>query len=223
MKRFFAILICLSFVPLALPQTTPQNASLPPVQRHVQGQTIVSNELPAADFTLTSDFQYVGTQVVNLYGNALAEQHLFVKSASGAVQSFCWLQFEHRLPAFLRPYNYPLPGSTEMGGLPFVYDTKAFLAYDDSLKSDPQSDGFAISKLLATKNLSFPHNAARIRMFHLPTPDHLSELMIIYGESLPGDSKIPASAEGVLLDEASPDFTKLLLAHVKQSLTIHKH
>jgi len=223
MKKLFAFLTCLSFAAFALPQNSPQSSQLPPAQRRVQGKTIVSNELPAADLTFAADFQYVGAQVVNLYGNALAEQHLFVKTSGGAVQAFCWIQFEHRLPAYMHPYVYPLPGSTEIGGLPFVYDTKAFLAYDDSLKSDPQSDGFAISKLLATKNLSFPKNAARIRMFHLPTPNHLSELMIIYGESLPADSKIPASADGVLLDEASPDSAKLLLAHVKQSLTIHKH
>lgn len=219
MKILFAILLCLPFVPLAHSQTTP----LPPVQRHVQNQTIVSNELPAADLTFASDFQYVGAQVVNLYGNALAEQHLFVKTSNGAVQAFFLIQFEHRLPAFMHPYVYPLPGSTEIGGLPFVYDTKAYLAFDDALKSDPKSDGFAISTLLATKNLRFPKNAVRTRMFHLPTPDHLSELMIIYGESLPEGSKIPASADGVLLDEASPDSAKLLLAHLKQSLTIRKH
>src|SRR5262249_25010023 len=78
MKKFFAILFCVSLVPLALLQTTPQNAPLPAVQRNVQGQTIISNELPAADLTFTPDFQYIGAQVVNLYGNALAEQHLFV-------------------------------------------------------------------------------------------------------------------------------------------------
>ena len=219
MKKIFAILFCLAPVPLA----SPQNAPLPSVQRHVQNQTIFSSELPAADLVFASDFQYIGAQVVNLYGNALAEQHLFVKTAGRAVQAFCWIQFEHRLPAFLHPYNYPLPGSTEIGGLPFVYDTKAFLGYDDSLKSDPQSDGAAVSKLLTTKNLSFPKNVARIRMFHLPTPDRLSELMIIYGESLPADSQIPAATDGVLLDQASPDSAKLLVTHVKQSLVIHKH
>ena len=197
-KNFSATTICVAFACFALPQDPPLNAPLPPVERHVQGQTIISNQLPVADLTFAPDFQYIGAQVVNLYGNALAEQHLFVKTSGGAVQAFYWIQFEHRLPAFLHPYVYPLPGSTEIGGLPFVYDTKAFLAYDTALKSDPQSDGFAIGKLLATKNLYFPKTAARTRMFHLPAPDHLSELMIIYGEALPPDSKIPATADGIL-------------------------
>ena len=52
-----------------------QNASTPPLQRRVQNQTIISNELPAADLTFEKDFRYVGGQTVNLYGNADAEQH----------------------------------------------------------------------------------------------------------------------------------------------------
>jgi hypothetical protein len=48
------------------------------VEREVRGQTIVSNALPAADLTFADDFRYVGSQVVNLYGAAEAEQHVFV-------------------------------------------------------------------------------------------------------------------------------------------------
>jgi hypothetical protein len=76
---------------------------------------------------------------------------------------------------------------------------------------------------MAQQHLAFPKNAARVRMFHLPTPDRRTELMIIYGESLPADSKIPASADGLLLDKASPESAKLLLDHAHQGLSIRKH
>ena len=43
--------------------------------------------------------------------------------------------------------------------------------------------------------------------------------MIIYGESLPADSKIPALAQGLLLDKAFPDIARLLLDHARQGLS----
>ena len=58
-----------------------QNAPAPVVQRQVQGQTLISRELPAAQFTFSIDYRYMGGQVIALYGNAEAEQHLFVRGA----------------------------------------------------------------------------------------------------------------------------------------------
>jgi hypothetical protein len=210
----------------ALSKVRTQRPALQPstVQRKLQNQTLVSGELPAADLTFSSDFHYVGAQVVNLYGNAIAEQHLFVETdPNGALTRFYWLQFEHFLPTNKYTYDYKLPGNTDIGGLPFNYDVKAFFGYDAAQLSDPKSDGAALAALMAQHHLAFPKNAARARMFHLPTPDHRTELMIIYGESLPADSKIPASNDGVLLSDASPDSASLLLAHAKQSLSIRKH
>jgi hypothetical protein len=220
MKKLSALFLTALFCSLVLSQIAP----LPPVQRRVQNQTIVSNELPAADLTFAKDFHYVGAQVVNLYGNAIAEQHVFIEPvANGDIARFYWLQFERFLPTNKYTYDYKLPDNTDIGGLPFNYDVKAFLGYDAAQLSDPKSDGAALAALMAQHHLAFPKNAARVRMFHLPTADHRTELMIIYGEALPSGSKIPASAEGVHLDQASPESANLLLAHAKQSLTIRKH
>lgn len=220
MKKSVALFFTLLLSSLALSQNSP-------VQRKVQNQTITSNELPAADLTFAKDFRYIGAQVLTLYGNGQAtseaEQHLFVKGPeSGTIQSFYWVQFEHRLPATKYTYDYKLPGSTDIGGLPFVYDARAFIGYDAELQSDPKSDGAAISRLMSQHHLALPKKLMRIRMFHLPTPDRRTELMIIYGESLPSNSKIPATTEGVSLDASSPESANLFLAHAKQSLTIRK-
>jgi len=194
------------------------------MQRQVQGHTIISNELPAADLTLAKQFRYVGGQVVNLYGNADAEQHLFVSVGNdGSVQSFYWVQFEHFLPTNKYTYDYKPDRITDIGGLQFIYDVKSFLGYAAALQSDAASDGAAMSRLAAQHELAFPKNAARVRMFNLPTADRRTELMIIYGESLPQDSKVPATTDGVRLDDASPETAKGILEHAREGLTIRKH
>jgi hypothetical protein len=62
-------------------------------------------------------------------------------------------------------------------------------------------------------------------MFYLPTPDHRTELMMIYGEALPEDSKVPLKSsrdEGVLLDDAAPQPAKDLLRRALQGVTVRK-
>src|SRR4051812_35417198 len=104
MRRLvFSTLFAVSFVACAQNPAPPT----PPVEREVKRQTIVSNQLPAADLTFADDFRYVGSQVVNLYGTAFAEQHLFVTGpGSGPVDRFYWVQFEHYLPTNSHTYNY---------------------------------------------------------------------------------------------------------------------
>lgn len=212
-------LLGLLFSALAL----AQNAPSPGVQRQVRGQTIISKEFPAADLTFPEDFRYVGGQVVNLYGNAEAEQHLFARAAgSGPVQGFYWVQFEHFLPSNNMTYDYKPERTTDIGDLRFIYDVKSFLGYAAMQSDDPRSDGAAMSALLARHDLAFPKKAVRVRMFYLPTSDRRTELMIIYGESLSDDSKIPVSDDGVRLDDASPEAAKAVLDHARQGLTIRK-
>lgn len=205
---------------LALAQDQDRTATRP-VQRQVKGQTLISKELPAARFTFDKDYRYLGGQTVNLYGNAEAEQHLFVKAASsGPVERFYWVQFEHFLPSNNRLYDYPADRTADFGSLRFIYDVKGFPDYDAMQAEDPVSDGAAIRRLLAQHNLAFPKKAARVRMFHLPTADRRTELMIIYGEALAEGSKVPVGTDGVALDAAAPDTAKILLEHAQEGLRI---
>ena len=188
----------------------------------MRGQTIISNRLPAADLIFGDDFRYVGSQVVNLYGNAFAEQHLFVKSATtGPVDAFYWVQFEHYLPTNGNTYNYPPERTTDFGGLQFIYDVRAFADYSGATR-DPRSDGAAVAALLARHDMKFPARMARVRMFHLPTADRRSELMIIYGEVLPPSSRIPTGGGDISLDSQSPADANVMLARTRQGLKVRK-
>jgi len=206
--------ICLAMA-LTAPNLFAQNL------RTVRDNTIVSPDLPKADLTFGPEFHYVGGQQVNLYGMADAEQHLFVKAGhNGAIDAFYWVQFEHRVPSDKHSYNYPADHTTDIGRLDFVYDVKSWPDLASNLKADPASDGAAISRLAEKSDLKFPERAARIRMFHLPTPDRRTELMIIYGEALPENSPAPVRAGGADLCKESPAFAQQMLDRLKGQLTI---
>jgi hypothetical protein len=150
MRTIVSAGLCVLLSSLALAQGP--SAPQPPPQRNVEGQTIVSKELPAAELIFGKDFRYVGGQVVNLYGIADAEQHLFVKAPnSGAIERFYWVQFEHFLPSNAKTYHYKPDRTTERGGLQFIYDVEAFSDYAGLENADPATDGFAIHKLLAAQ------------------------------------------------------------------------
>jgi hypothetical protein len=215
-RTTLAVLVLASAV---VAQNAPSSADS---LREVRGQTIISNEVPRADLNFGKDFQYVGGQRVNLYGMAAAEQHVFAVASKGVVERFYWVQFEHRLPSDKHTYNYPADYTTDIGGLRFTYDVKSWSDYAADLAGDPASDGAAIERLLGEHNLALPQKAVRVRMFHLPTPDRRTELMIIYGEALPDDSKIPVDEDGVDLDKEAPESAHLFLEHARRDLGIVK-
>ena len=219
MQRFrstLAALICCSLSSLAL----SQDSSPPGLRRQVNGQTLVSPDVPRAEFNLAKEFHYVGGQIVNLYGNAEAEQHIFVVSKDRVVERFYWIQFEHFLPSNKHTYDYKPDHTTDIGSLRFIYDVKAWPDYAANQAEDPDSDGAAIARLLDEHNLVFPKRTARVRMFHLPTMDRRTELMIIYGEALPDDSAVPVRDGGVPLDKEAPDAAHLFLEHARRDLGI---
>lgn len=191
-----------------------------PLSRSVKGQTIVSTASPAAQLSFRKEFTYIDGQVVRLYGNAEAEQYLFaVPSSDGIAREFYWIQFEHFLPTNARIYEYPSQNPVNIDGLPFTYDVKSFSDYAAMQESEPGSDGAAMISLLAAHHLRFPTKAARVRLIHLPTADHRTELMIIYGEAISSDV-IPVKAEGVRLDDVVPDAARLMLGRAKEGLRI---
>ena len=172
---FFATLACSA---VGAQSAAPAHPATSPMQRVVRGQTIVSRTLPAATFVIDSSYRYVGGQVVNLYGNADAEQHVFVAGGrSGPVERFVWIQFEHFLPSNNYRYDYKADRTTEIGALSFIYDVKSWTDYTVTA-DDPRSDGAAVATLLGKQGLAFPKRAARVRMFHLPTPDRRTELLL---------------------------------------------
>jgi hypothetical protein len=190
--------------------------------RHVSGGTVFSEESPRVELSVRKGYRFIGTQQVNLYGVAEAEQYVFARQGrDNTVESFYWIQFEHFLPSNDRTYNYGSKNTTQIGNLHFVYNVGSWPDYLTEMAGNSASDGAAVERLLEKRHLSFPHRAAHVRMFHSPSADRRSELMIIYGEALPQNSAVPVREKGLVLDTESPDSAQMLLEHARQGLVIH--
>jgi hypothetical protein len=168
-------------------------------------------------------FQFIGDQQITLYGNAVAEQYVFVGSGAGTTaERFYLLQFEHFLPTNKLTYKYDSMQTTRIGELKFIYDVKSFSDLAATLAEDRASDGAALERLLAKQNLCLPHKAILVRMVHLPSADHRTELLILYGEALPLDSDIPMGKGRVRLYKQSPRTAQTFLEHARQALVVRK-
>ena len=80
---------------------------------HVRGRTVFSAESPKVEPSVRKGYRFIGTQQVNLYGVAEAEQYLFARQGrDNTVESFYWIQFEHFLPSNDRTYKYGSKNTT---------------------------------------------------------------------------------------------------------------
>jgi hypothetical protein len=191
--------------------------------RHVSGRTIISEKLPKAKLTLPKGFRFIGNQQINLYGNAEAEQYVFARSSTGSiVESFYLLQFEHFLPTNNLTYKYDAMQPTQIGDLPFIYDVKGFSDLAATVGEDQASDGAAVERLLAKQDLSLQHKCVLVRMIHLPSPDHRTELLILYGEALPLHSDVPIGEDGVHLDTELSGMAQAFLDHARNGLIVRE-
>jgi len=189
--------------------------------RYRKGRTIFSKESPKLALSVRKGLRFIGTQKVNLHGNAEAEQYIFAKSSPNhTVERFYLVQFEHFVPTNNLTYDYASMPTTQIASLPFNYDVKSLPDMAALLKGDPGSDGAAMERLLTEQHLSLPPRTAMVRMFHLPSADHRSELMIIYGEALPQDTAVPVRKGGVLLDKESPGSAQMFLEHARRGLVV---
>jgi len=189
--------------------------------RHLKGRTIVSEKFPKVQLTIRRGFLFVGEQRLNLHGNAEAEQYVFARpGGENTAKQFLLIQFEHFLPTNNFTYDYASMPTTQLGNLPFNYDVKSLPDLGALLLDDQGSDGAALVQLLAKRHISLPHNTAMVRMFHVPSADRRTELMIIYGEALPRDLAIPDRKSGDSLDKESSSSAQMFLEHARQELVV---
>src|SRR5262245_22977672 len=188
----------------AFTSASAQSPSSPPEQkpaelpsRKVEGQVLISTEMPAVKLEFDEAFNYVGGHHFILYEVARAEQHFFVDAdQEGRIKRMYWVQFEGYLPSNKHTYRYKASKTVSIGGLEFIAD-----AAPRNLKDNPgrpDSDGARARAFLESKGYRMASDEVLSqRLVHLVDEEKRNELMIIYMED--------SSATGLTAADLGPN------------------
>ena len=177
--------------------------------REVNRGTLISKADPAASLVIGDAFQYAGGQTIDILKVAGAEQHFFIDAAADhSIRRFFWVQFEHYHPDNTYTYDYSgIPQRpVQIGRLTFGGDVRVSERYF-TMDDRPGSDSRAAENFLRAKGFRLDGTFVTLRLFHLPDATRRRELMIIYGEILPGG----ASSEQV---------AAAITAHAQAKITV---
>lgn len=149
-----------------------------PLERVVEGQTILSTSDPAIRIQIAQGYEYVGGQRFILRGVADAEQHFFVDADEAkAIQRLYWIQFEHFLPAHDGEYSYERDEPLTLGDLGLRVHVRR---YTEPPAAD--SDRARAFEYLERAGYAVPTTGTRVRLVYVPDADRRQEVMIIYLE-----------------------------------------
>lgn len=161
-----------------------------PRLREVDGGTLISTAGPAASFVFGKSFPYAGGQIIDVLKVAGAEQHFFVDAAADrSIRRFYWVQFEAYYPDNTHTYNFSgIPQKpVSVGRLAFMGDVRVKANYF-TMDDRPASDSKAAADFLRARGFKLDGTFVTLRLFHLPDESRRRELMVIYGEALPGEA-----------------------------------
>jgi hypothetical protein len=152
-------------------------------QRSVQNNILRSEELPAIQIKIDTQFAYVGSTNFILYDVAHVEQHHFiVTDAQKRVQRRLWFQFEGYLADNDHKYNYSDMEALTLNGFTFLHNAYV-LNIEDVYQERPTSDSAHVVDFLKEKGYVLSGELMTKRMVWLDA-DLRNELMIIYSEIL---------------------------------------
>ena len=186
---------------IALGLAAPVMAADMPLERTVQGNTVISNRDPQVHIDVPPSATFVGTDtwMLQSYWDDIMLYAFVDAGAQRQVQRLYWVQFEAYLPSHPEEHHhYDSTRHVTLGGMDFLVDT--WTESPGSQKDVPDSDDAHLHGLLTAKGYSLPASMMTVRFVHLMDGGR-KELMFIYSEPTPagliaGDLKKSGKAYG---------------------------
>ena len=155
---------------------------------------------PNIRIDIDTALEYVGSQRWILYGNAQAEQHLFVRKSADGVERFLWVQFEEYIPSSNGRYDYSR--DTPISAFGRELRTTKQLWNVPTTEARPESDGAYARKMLREHGIVLGPKMFYERFIYLPDSTRRRELMVIYAErAKDSDASLSKEAMEPLLAE----------------------
>jgi len=152
--------------------------------RYVEGQKLISTQMPGIAIRFSDEYLYVGRSLFTLFKNSTVEQFHFVKSDEAKmVKAVFTVQFESFLPHINQTYDYKIKDSLSLNGTSFLYSpvyNKSQAIVSDTVKSDV----WHRLMYLLFKGYQLPAEVMGHRFIKLLDDTKRSEILIIYNENL---------------------------------------
>ena len=149
--------------------------------RRLAGNTVVSEQLPAVEITVTETLAFVGELRFTLSEVAEAQAFVFVAGRVPEVGQVLIVQFEGYLPGRGGTYTYPSPRRITLGRHPYQSDT-ALLSLTPP--PPPESNVGRILALLEERGYALPAAAISQRFVRVLGEARRDELLIFGIEPL---------------------------------------
>jgi len=152
--------------------------------RYVEGQKLISTQMPGIALKFSDEFIFVDYQSFTLFKNSKVEQFYFVKAdGKKRVNALYTVQFESFLPEINQTYNYKINDSLVINGTSFLHSpvynkTQAILG--DTLKSDVWHRFMG----LLFKGYQLPAEVIGHRFIKIVDDTKRNEILIIYNEDI---------------------------------------
>ena len=158
-------------------------------QREVNGNILVSSDLPALRMEVSPEFDYVGSFDFTLKGIAYGTRYIFVEADSDRqVKRLVIAQFEGFLPNNDHTYGYNLSSAEPMAGYPFRGNPYAY-SNQAAEKNAPDAEAAKTVRFLRKKGYRFADIWRMYRWLTVPDKAKRHELILFYVEPEPDPTK----------------------------------
>ncbi len=168
-----------------------------PVVREWNGDALVSRSEPVAEFSVASEFEYVGAFAFDLRGVARVERHLWAETEDNAISGLIIIQFERYLDGIDATYGFAVPPEDQRSGGDYLFSSERVSfggpglvhntwAFDQgaSAAEDPDAESAATLRFLEQHGLTLADEVIMSRAVRVSSADDRSEVILFYIEPL---------------------------------------
>ena len=151
--------------------------------RYVEGQTLISKNLPEIKISIDRSFVYVGKFDFKIRNVAAGERFVFVESEDNKIKRMFIAQFEGFLPSIDDFYRYNMENASQLGNHKFRQNTYAYSNLK-SIAENPEGEAALTFNFLKDKGFTLEDEWMMSRFVTVTGVDKKHELILFYLENV---------------------------------------
>lgn len=152
-------------------------------RRFVNGNVLISSELPDIQVRVSEAFHYLGTFDFTIPEIAAGERYIFAETHGHKINRLFIAQFEAILPQSTITYNYRFDDALTLGTHKFRQNTYAY-SNGAARQENPQGEAALTADFLSKRNYHLQDELMMSRFVTVPDQERKHELILFYIENV---------------------------------------